>query len=341
LRRLLIILALLGVTLAAVLTYSVLTPYQGYSAPVFVDIRRGAGSVEIAGQLASAGVLRTQWPFLVLRLVSLRAVLQAGEYHFHQPLSPYQVFRKIAAGDVFYYSITVPEGYSMFEIAEAVARTEVISREQFLAEARRGERLVDLAPGAKTLEGFLFPDTYRVTRQTTAAELVGQMIQRFREVHDELKAARPAWTRNVYETVVLASLVEKETPLAAERPIVASVFENRLRIGMPLQCDPTVIYALQLADRYRGEIHKEDLSFQSPYNTYLHFGLPPGPIANPGRASLQATLDPNKTDYLYFVADNKGGHVFSSDLSQHSQAVANYRRGIVHTPERTKNAGRR
>src|SRR5262249_34042177 len=216
---------------------------------------------------------------------------------------------------------------TMFEIADAVARTGIVNRQQFLLEARRGERVADLAAGAATLEGFLFPDTYRVNHQTTAEQLVGQMVKRFRDVFAELRAAAQPPPGKVLQTVVLASLVEKETPAPAERPLVASVFRNRLRLGMPLQCDPTVIYALELVGRYRGQIHKEDLAVPSPYNTYAHPGLPPGPIANPGRASLQAALSPADTDYLYFVSDSKGGQVFSSSLERHSKAVANYVRG--------------
>jgi UPF0755 protein len=312
--------------------YSILKPYRAYEGEVFVDIPRGAGTLEISARLQSAGVLRSEWPFWLIRLSRSRGMLKAGEYRFDRPLSPLQVYRKIASGEVFYYSLTIPEGYDMFQIAEAVARTGIMNQQQFLEAARHGERVAAFAPGAKTLEGFLFPDTYRLTRQTTAEELVGQMVRRFRDVFREVQGEHPPQTQQVLETVILASLVEKETPVAAERPMVASVFRNRLRIGMPLQCDPTVIYALELAGRYTGEIRKEDLAFPSPYNTYLHPGLPPGPIASPGRASIEAAVNPAKTDYLYFVADNKGGHVFSANLEKHSQAVASYRRANGRRP---------
>ena len=311
-------LLLLGVGIAVLYAaWSILRPFQGYAGEAFVDVRRGADTLEIAGDLERAGVLRAEWPMLLLRVVRPRSRLKAGEYRFDRPLSPLEVYGKIAAGEVFYYSVTIPEAYSMFEIADAVAQTGVLTRRQFLAEAVKGGRIADLAPGARSLEGFLFPDTYRLTRHTTAEELAGQMIRRFREVY-----GRPSG--DVLATVTLASLVEKETALAAERPLVASVFHNRLSLGMPLQCDPTVIYALQLAGRYSGTIHKEDLALSSPYNTYARPGLPPGPIANPGRAALQAALAPAETGYRYFVADNKGGHVFSATLDRHSQAVASY-----------------
>jgi len=324
LRRSFYFLFLIAVAFGIYASVSILRTYQGYTGEVFVDIRRGADTLEISGQLERAGVLRSEWPFLVLRAVRPRAVLQAGEYRFDRPLSPFEVYQKIARGDTFYYTLAVPEGYTMFEIADALARTGIVSRQQFLLEARKGERVADLAPGAASLEGLLFPDTYRVNHHTTAEQLAGQMVRRFREVFAELRAAAPAPPGNVLQTVVLASLVEKETPAPAERPLVASVFRNRLRLGMPLQCDPTVIYALELSGRYSGQIHKEDLASPSPYNTYIHPGLPPGPIANPGRASLQAALAPADTDYLYFVSDNQGGHVFSSSLERHSKAVASY-----------------
>lgn len=325
-RRILLALFAAGALLAVYAGYMILKPYQGYGGEVFVDIRRGADTPEIAGQLARAGVVRAEWPFFLLRILRPRSVLKAGEYRFARPLSPLEVYRKIAAGDVFYYSLTIPEGYNMFDIAEAVARTGVITRQEFLAAARQGERIAAFAPGAQTLEGFLFPDTYRLTHRQSAGELVGRMLHRFRDVFAELQAAAPAATRNVLDTVTLASLVEKETAVPAERPLVASVFRNRLRAGMPLQCDPTIIYALQLEGRYDGRIHKEDLALPSPYNTYARAGLPPGPIANPGRTSLQAALAPADTNYLYFVADSNGGHVFSATLERHSRAVADYLR---------------
>lgn len=333
------ILFLLAAALALYAAYAVVAPYRGYSGEVFVDIRRGAGTSEIARELDAAGVIRAEWPFLLLRAVRPRVALKAGEYRFDRPLSMFEVYRKIATGEVFYYTLTAPEGYNMFEIADAVARTGIITREEFLVEARKGGRAANLAPGAPSLEGFLYPDTYRITRHETAEELVGQMLKRFRDVFGQVQAKAGAKPANMLETVTLASLIEKETGVAAERPVVASVYRNRLRIGMPLQCDPTVIYALELLDRYDGSIHKEDLSLASPYNTYARPGLPPGPIANPGRAALEAALAPAGTDYLYFVADARGGHVFSATLEAHSRAVANYLR--ANGRQSAKNNGRR
>ena len=339
-RRILLVLVMAGVVASVVAlggAYVLLRPYQGYAGEVFVDVRRGAGTPEMSAQLSDAGVLRSKWPFLAARALRPRSVLKAGEYRFDRPLSPWEVYRKIASGDVFYYSVTIPEGFNLSEIADVVARTGIITRQEFLLAARQGGRVADLALKLPTLEGFLFPDTYRFNRHSTAEDLVGQMLQRFRRVWSEVSAGHPA-PDSVLETVTLASLVEKETPVASERPTVTSVFRNRLRLGMPLQCDPTVIYALELAGRYRGQLLKEDLAVQSPYNTYARAGLPPGPIASPGRASLAAALEPAATDYLYFVADNHGGHTFSASLEGHSEAVARYRRqnGRRKAPVRTK-----
>ena len=329
LRRLLL-LFLLFAAFVLYAAYVVLRPYQGFSeADVFLDIRRGSDALEMASSLEAAGVLASRWSFLLLRALPARPTLKAGEYRFDRPMSPLDVHRKIADGDVFFHSFTVPEGYNLFEIAEGVGRTGLITAQEFLLAARQGGRLADLAPGVPTLEGFLFPDTYRLTRQTTAEELVGQMLRRFRDVWVELGGAG-----NTLQIVTLASLVEEETPRASERHLVASVFANRLRIGMPLQCDPTVIYALRLAGRYRGELARAELAVSSPYNTYAHPGLPPGPIASPGRASLAAALAPASSDFLYFVADHKGGHVFSASLGRHSEAVARYRRANSRPPKK-------
>jgi len=337
-RRALVLLLLIAAAAAAYAAWAILGPAGGFSGEQFVQVPRGAGSFEVAARLRSSGVLASEWPFLLIRLLRPRSVLQAGEYRFDRPLSPVEIYQKIARGEVSYYSLTIPEGFTISEIAGAVADTRILTRQEFLLAAGRGDRIADLAPGARSLEGFLYPDTYRITRGTTADELVEGMLRRFREVYGALPPAEAS----VLETVTLASLVEEETAVAAERPLVASVFGNRLRAGMPLQCDPTVIYALQLEGRYRGALYQEDLGVRSPYNTYLRPGLPPGPISSPGRASLQAVLAPAHTNYLYFVADNQGGHVFSADLDRHSRAAASYRRAADRAaPQRKKpNRGR-
>lgn len=283
----------------------------------------------MADQLAHAGIVRYPWQFLAARLLNPSAKLQAGEYKFSAPDSPAGVMSRIARGDIYYYEVTIPEGSNIFDIAKILDGLGTITEQEFLKAAREVALIRDLDPKAESLEGYLFPSTYRLTRHTSAAQFAKQMTDQFRR---EWKAA--GGEGNAHRAAVLASLVEKETGVAAERPLVASVYNNRLRIGMKLDCDPTIIYAAMLDHRYRGVIHQSDLASDSPYNTYRHPGLPPGPIANPGRASLKAALAPAETDYLYFVAKPGGGgsHNFAASYSAHERNVAEYRSGRKATP---------
>lgn len=303
--------------------FSLGVPYRGFVADVFVDIPAGTRSAGVAGMLAEAGVLRSRWEFLAVRALRPKAKLQAGEYFFRDAASPWDVFRRLETGDVFYYELTVPEGNNSFDIAAAVGKLGAIRPEDFLEASRDSSAIRDLAPDATTLEGYLFPDTYRVTRHTTAAQLCRKMTERFRVAWAKLGA-----NEAVHPVVTMASLVEKETGRDGERPVIASVFHNRLARGMPLDCDPTAIYAALLERRYDGELSRSDLDSQNRYNTYRYAGLPPGPIANPGLAALDAALHPAETRYLYFVVkpDGSGTHTFSENLDAHSVAVGKYRR---------------
>lgn len=323
-KRLLALLFFILLAGAGTAGYLLSRPYQGYTGEAFVEISRGTGTQAMASQLADAGVIRTPWLFQLARLVRRNATLQAGEYRFDRPASTWEVFDKIVRGDVFTYEVVVPEGSNRFDIAETLGRQGIISREKFLQASADASLVRDLAPQAPSLEGFLYPAAYRYTRNTTARQLCREMTQRFRRAWQELGA--PA--DNVGNAVTLASLVEKESAVPAERPVVASVYQNRLRIGMKLDCDPTTIYAAMLRNRYRGTLYRSDLLSDHPYNTYYHAGLPPGPIANPGIASLRAALRPADTGYLYFVAaaDGSGGHRFASTLGEHNRNVQEYRR---------------
>jgi UPF0755 protein len=251
------------------------------------------------------------------------ARLLAGEYQFSEAASVLTVFDRIARGDVFFYELTVPEGSNMFDIAASINRFDFMKGADFLRVARDPTPIRDLAPDAPTLEGYLFPSTYRIERTTTVKQLSHMMTDLFRKHWRELQTSRAT----VNAVVTLASLVEKETALSEERPVVASVYANRLGLGMPLDCDPTTIYAALLEGRYRGTIYRSDLDNASPYNTYRHAGLPPGPIANPGLAAIKAALAPAATSYLYFVAkpDGSGGHQFSENIEAHNRAVDQYR----------------
>jgi UPF0755 protein len=319
--------AALVLVLAAVLAaYALLTPHAGFSGDVFVDIPKGATTRDMAAMLANQGVIGHRLQFLAVRVLRPKATLKAGEYRFARPASAWDVFDRIVRGDIFYYVLVVPEGNNSYDIAASLEREEIMPAAEFLKAAHDPAAIRDLDPRAPTLEGYLFPDTYRVTRHTTAAQLCRQMTDRFRRTWSELKPA----AADPHDAVTLASLVEKEAKLASERPLIASVFLNRLRIGMPLQCDPTTIYAALIEERYRGAIYRSDLDSKQLYNTYQHAGLPPGPIANPGAESIKAALAPAASDYLYFVAraGGSGAHQFSKALADHSRAVQQYRRGL-------------
>jgi UPF0755 protein len=320
---LLLILALLG---AATLYYLLFRPYAGFHGEIFLEIPKGASTRTIARMLAEAGVIEYPWEFLLARAGRPSAKLQAGEYRFAKPASTLDVYSRIARGDVFYYQLAIPEGLNMFDVASAVESLGLMPASVFLAAARDPSPIRDLAPEAPTLEGYLFPDTYRVTRHTGARELCRILTQRFRAEWKGLNT--PA---DVHRTVTLASLIEKEAAVPADRPLIASVFHNRLKLGMKLDCDPTAVYAALIEGRYRGAIYQSDLVSLNRYNTYQHAGLPPGPIANPGIASLRAALEPAATDYLYFVArpDGSGRHQFSKDIANHRQAAIRYRRGVA------------
>jgi peptidoglycan lytic transglycosylase G len=303
-------------------------PYRGYPGPSeFVDVPRGASIHQIAGLLAREGAVSNPYVFELFCRWHWRARLQAGEYLFDRPMSPREIFEKLALGRIYYVSLVIPEGWTMFDIADLVAQEGLTSRQAFLQAAADPAPIRDLAPGAASLEGFLFPATYRFPRHVPAEQIVGEMVERFRETWKRLVPDGKLPPGMAVERVVtLASLVERETPQPDERPMVAGVFENRLARGYPLECDPTVVYALERAGRYDGTLRPADLKFDSPYNTYLHQGMPPGPIANPGAASLAAALHPAPVDYLYFVANGTGGHVFSQTLEEHDRNVAHLRR---------------
>ncbi len=323
--RLMLVLLLLAAAGVGVVYYSVSLPYQGFQKPVILDFPKGTSTRAMAAELERAGVIRYSWQFLAARAVQPNARLLAGEYQFWEPASVLTVYNRVARGDVFFYELTVPEGSNMFDIASNIDRFNFMKGADFLKITRDPTPIRDLAPDAPTLEGYLFPSTYRIERSTTAKQLTRLMTDLFRKHWRELQT--PDHPVAVNAAVTLASLVEKETAVPEERRLVASVFANRLRLGMPLDCDPTTIYAALLEGRYRGTIYRSDLDNPSLYNTYRHAGLPPGPIANPGLASLKAALTPAETPYLYFVAKpgGSGGHRFSETIDQHNRAVEQYR----------------
>ena len=307
---------------AAGAAWLVLTPY-GPTAETFVTIAPGSTATAIARKLEAAGIVRTRYAFDLVR-VWHRTKLQAGTYRFDHPLPVTDVYFQIARGEVYTKSLTVPEGSNIFDIAVRVEEAGLGTRQDFLSAAVHQSGLIaDLDPKAASLEGYLFPDTYRFPPSATPAQIAAAMVRRFRQV-----ATQEGLTENVRRVVTLASLIERESAVDSERPLVASVFQNRLQKKMALKTDPSLIYGLELIGKWRGTIYASDLARDTPYNTYLHAGLPPGPIANPGMASLRAALSPAKTTYLYFVAAgvNAQGHsLFSSTLDEHNRNVAEYR----------------
>jgi UPF0755 protein len=324
-----VVVIVLGLVLAAAwLVYALYEPYQGFPQEgVFVDVPRGASERTIARRLAEKGVVRSRIAFEVLCRWRAKRPLQAGEYFFDHPVNALDVFQTLAEGRVYELTVVVPEGANKFEIAALLEREGLAGRQAFLEVVGDSAPIRDLVPGARSLEGFLFPATYHLPHHITPQEIVGAMTRRFREAWASLpEASRNRNGLPIDAVVTLASLVERETPLPEERPVVAGVFANRLRRGLALQCDPTVVYALELAGKYNSSLDARGLNFDSPYNTYRHAGLPPGPIANPGEASLRAALDPAPVDYLYFVANTQGGHFFSKTLEEHNRNVARYRR---------------
>ena len=350
--KFLILILLLVAAAGGWLWYCVNYPYSGFGPEgVFVEVPHGASSRGVARLLERKGVVRSAVAFEFYTRRHPRRSLQAGEYFFDRAASAHDVFWKLANGQVFEQPFTVREGETIFDIARDLEAANFMPANDFLRAAKDAASIQDLAPHAATLEGFLFPATYHLSRHPTAEGLTAEMVKKFREEWAAVTAGQGAAAdassaaggtnetdatalsstglasvRPIAAVVTLASLVERETPKPEERPLVAGVFENRLQKSMPLQCDPTVIYALEQQGAYRGTLTLTDLRIESPYNSYTHTGLPPGPIGNPGEASLRAAYQPAKTNYLYFVANTQGGHFFSSTLAEHNENVIKYRR---------------
>jgi UPF0755 protein len=310
---------------AGAAAWLILMPF-GPNEETFVELAPGSSAVRIGQALESAGVVRSRYAFDAMRFWK-RGTLRAGEYRFDHPVTLTEVYARIARGDVYTRPLTVPEGASIFEIAARVEQAGLGTRQDFLDAAVQQAGLVsDLDPGAKSLEGYLFPDTYHFPRTAKPAQIAAAMVRRFR-----VAAGQLGLTENAHAVVTMASLVERETAIDAERPLVASVFQNRLAKNMPLMTDPAVIYGLELEGQWRGAIYQSDLAHNTPYNTYLHAGLPPGPVANPGMRSLRAAMTPAQTNYLYFVAagaNAQGRSLFSSTLDEHNKNVAGYRHAM-------------
>ncbi len=313
----------------------------------FVLLHPGYSTRRIATELQSAGVIGSADAFVLWHYLHHKHSLKAGEYLFEKSATSLEVHQRLVHGDVYFHTVVIPEGYNMFDVAHAIQNAGLGSSDEFLKVATSDTALIaDLAPDAKSLEGYLFPNTYEFTRMQTMQEIAAAMVKQFRQVAKEiglipnLQSTDPQGTdpqntdlqnngalkTGVQQAVILASIIEKETAAPEERPLVASVYYNRMARHVALQADPSVIYAELLQGTYTGALHHNDMQFNSPYNTYTHAGLPPGPIGNPGKTSLEAAMHPADTDYFYFVSNGNGHHRFARSLEEHNKNVAAYRK---------------
>ncbi len=332
-----------------------------------VMLRPGYSTRRIAAELKNAGVIQSQEAFILWHYHHHGRSLKAGEYLFDKPANIIDIQKRLRRGDVYFHTVVVPEGFTMFDIARSVEEAGLGPADDFLKAAKSDAGLIaDIAPNARSLEGYLFPETYQFSRMMTMHEMAAAMVCQFRTVakqiglipaapSDAADPGQPAHSGHncpgvltvqlkdrsdnpsitpveeltpVERTVIMASIVEKETAVPEERPEVASVYYNRLAKRIALDADPSIIYAELLAGTYQGALHHADMSFSSPYNTYRNAGLPPGPIGNPGRSSLEAAMHPATTEYFYFVADAQGHHRFARTLEDHNKNVDAYRKAM-------------
>jgi UPF0755 protein len=317
--------------------WALLTPAEP-AGPTFVMLRPGYSTRRIASELKSAGVIRSEEAFILWHDLHRRRSLKAGEYLFDKPANIIDIQKRLRRGDVYFHTVVVPEGFTMFDIARAVEAAGLGPAEDFLKVAQSDTSLIaDIAPGAPSLEGYLFPDTYQFSRLQTMQEMAAAMVKQFHQVARQIGLISPTegGARVILhielqpQTIVtMASIVEKETAVPEERPLVASVYYNRLAKKIALDADPSIIYAELLAGAYAGALHHDDMRFNSPYNTYRHAGLPPGPIGNPGKSALEAAMHPAQSDYYYFVADAQGHHRFARTMEEHNKNVDAYRRAM-------------
>jgi UPF0755 protein len=334
--------------------WALLTPVEP-AGQIFVMLRPGYSTRRIAAELKSAGVIRSEEAFILWHYFHHRRSLKAGEYLFDKPANIIDLQKRLRRGDVYFHTVVVPEGFTVFDIARAVEAAGLGPAGDFLKVAQADTALIaDLAPGAPSLEGYLFPDTYQFSRMQSMQDLAAAMVKQFRQTARQIgliqtpegiEATSPdsphievevngafrdahAVPTEVERTVIMASIIEKETAVAEERSLVASVYYNRLAKRIALDADPSIIYGELLAGTYTGALHHDDMHFGSPYNTYTHTGLPPGPIGNPGKSALEAALHPAQSDYYYFVADAAGHHRFARTMEEHNKNVAAYRKAM-------------
>ena len=342
--KLVLVLVLLAAAAAGFLAYRgyemARTPYKGYSGDeVFFTVDRGATGTRIGTALEEEGIIRDARLFVAaLRFRGETGSLQAGEYRFAEPLSTLDVVERLVAGDIYTFAITVPEGLTASETAEHLAAKGLGDAAALEAVFQDVSFIADIDRDASDLEGYLFPTTYQFTRNPSPRDVARTMVAQFEEIFDEERRSKSEELGlTPREVVTLASVIEKETGNAEERPLIGSVVWNRLERGMPLAMDSTIIYALKLQGRYDGNLRRVDLETEHPYNTYLVAGIPPGPIASPGEASIDAVLEPADTRYLFFVSKNDGSHHFSTTYREHANAVRKYQVEYFRQQRRRRN----
>ena len=338
-RKIVWLILIAGVGVAGWFAWAVLTPTEP-AGQTFVLLRPGYSTRRIAAELKNSGIIRSEQAFVLWHYVHRSRSLKAGEYSFDKPANILDIQKRLRRGDVYLHTVVVPEGFTMFDIARAIEAAGLGPAQDFLKVAQSDTGLIaDIAPAAPSLEGYLFPDTYEFSRMQTMHEMAAAMVKQFRQVAHQIgllqtpeslatapdPTAAPA---DLGPTVIMASIIEKETSVAEERPLVSSVYWNRLAKNIALDADPSIIYAELLVGTYTGALHHDDMHFDSPYNTYRHAGIPPGPIANPGKSSLEAAMHPAQSDYYYFVADAQGHHRFARTIEEHNNNVAAYRRAV-------------
>jgi UPF0755 protein len=352
-RKILALIFVAALALAGWFAWALLTPVEP-PGKTFVMLRPGYSTHRIASELKSAGIIRSEEAFILWHDFHRHRTLKAGEYLFENPANIIDLQKRLRRGDVYFHTVVVPEGFTMFDIARAVEAAGLGPADDFLKVAQSDTALIaDLAPNAPSLEGYLFPDTYEFSRMQSMQEMAATMVRQFRQVARQIgligapEAVAPspnspnievqtgagfrdpnAAPTEIERTVIMASIIEKETAVAEERPLVASVYYNRLAKKIALDADPSIIYAELLAGTYTGALHHDDMRFDSPYNTYRHTGLPPGPIGNPGKSALEAAMHPAQSDYYYFVADATGHHRFARTMEEHNKNVDAYRRAM-------------
>ncbi len=310
------------------LAFEIYIPPKSEPREIFFEVEKGKGAEFIARALKEKGVIAKVWPFLLgYKLFYSPQSLKAGEYSFSLPLSIKEVLKMLTEGQIHLHPLTIPEGLTGLETSELLQSLDIAQEEDTLEAFSRTEVLSSWDEEAQNLEGYLFPETYFFPKGTPAQEIISTMVSHFKEVFgEEWKRKAQEMELSIREVVILASLIEKETSLAEEKELVSAVFHNRLELGMKLDCDPTIIYALKQEGRFTGRLRYKDLKLDTPYNTYLYRGLPPSPICNPGRTSLQAALYPADEDFLYFVSKNDGSHHFSRTFKEHQRAVLIYQK---------------